>query len=302
MVYHFLDRPLSLQYAVNMQARSDQASKQLLRAFLQDDGTFTSELEVSPDPQNADGYFVPNAHRSSPVVATLLGRMTKHACSLELFSSAPDVIDVGECIRKHLNLHILRKKQGDAGLPRQWIICAGKPSTAFEAYGVRRTKGWPRGVHSLPSGLATSIVVVNELPEERSTLLLRLMGRGRTLRRAVSELKALSDEDFELCIALPILVRYRIEAAAEPVSPADEEFVMNTQEIMDRFQREAEQRGERRGELRGRRNTILHLLRRKFGELPPNITARIQAANADMLEKLEDKLLFASSLEDVFAP
>jgi hypothetical protein len=117
-----------------MHTRSDQAMKQLLRAALESGGSFTSELEVSPDPQNADGYFVPNPNRQSPVASTLLGRMTRQPCSFEVFSATPDASEIGECIRKHLNLrHILLAKHGPAGLPRQWIISSGKPSSAFRS-------------------------------------------------------------------------------------------------------------------------------------------------------------------------
>jgi hypothetical protein len=121
------------------------------------------------------------------------------------------------------------------------------------------------------------------------------MGRGRTLRRAVADLKGLSDDDFERCIALPILVRFRIEAAAEPVSPVDKEFLMNSQEIMDMIEQRAEQRGRRSSVLR----LLLRQLRQKFGELPEHMVARVQAADAETLERFADKLLSANSLDEV---
>ncbi len=277
--------------------------KQLLRACLEFNhaGQFTSEMEVSPDPQNADGYFVPNPERSSPVTSTLLGRMSDHPCSFEVFSAAPDVGESKECVRKLLNLHhILEGKEPNAPLPRQWIISSGLPKSAFGELGARRAKGWPEGVYRLARAFDTFFIVASELPEDRSTLLLRLMGRGRTLRRAVEDLKKLSEDDFERCTALPILVRFRIEAAAEPVSTVDEEFLMNTQEVMDMFEQRAEQRGEQRGLVR-QRKMVLRQLRRKFGDLPEAILARVDAADADTLDRFADKLLFAASPQEVVA-
>ncbi|MBK9261305.1 MAG: DUF4351 domain-containing protein [Polyangiaceae bacterium] len=281
-----------------MVTRYDQLGKQMLRASLQERGSFTSELEVSPDPQQVDGYFVPDLERPSPVAGTLLGRMTERPCSFEVFSAPPDVLDVEGCIRKHLNLrHILRKQIEAPGLPHQWILSAGKPSKAFDATWARVAETWPCGVYEQPPVNATSIVVLSDLPEERSTLLLRLMGRGRTLKRAIEELKSLSNDEFEKCIALPILVRYRIEAVNEPASPADEEFLMNTQEIMDMYER----RAELRGKLQGRRETVQRLLRRKFGVLPEDVVTRVENADAQLLDQLEEKVLYANSLDEVFA-
>jgi hypothetical protein len=71
---------------------------------------------------------------------------------------------------------------------------------------------------------------------------------------------------------------------------------------MDMFERRAELRGELRGVLQGERNAVLRLLRRKFGELPDDVVARVQNADAPLLEQLEEKVLFAKSLDEVFAP
>lgn len=270
----------------------------MLRASLENRGTFTSAMEVSPDPQQADGYFVPDLSRSSPVTNTLLGRMTERPCSFEVFSASPEVLEVETCLRKHFNLrHILRKSKELSEGPHQWILCAGKPLSALDATWARQVADWPGGVYELSPVNATSIVVLSELPEERPTLFLRLMGRGRTLRRAVAELKTLSEDEFEKCIALPILVRYRIEAVDEPAQPADEEFIVNTQEIMDMYER----RAELRGRLQGQRETVLRLLRRKFGPLPETVVTRIQNADAQWLELVEDRVLFAGSLDEVIA-
>jgi hypothetical protein len=67
-----------------------------------------------------------------------------------------------------------------------------------------------------------------------------------------------------------------------------------------RVELRGEQRGEQRGLLKGQRTTVLRQLRRKFGELPEKIVARIQAAETEALEQFEDKLLFAQTLDEVF--
>ncbi len=79
---------------------------------------------------------------------------------------------------------------------------------------------------------------------------------------------------------------------------------MNTQEtyeiFVQRITRDGEQRGEQRGELDGQRKTVLRLLRRKFGALPDDVVTRVQNADTALLEMLEDKVLFANTLDDMF--
>jgi hypothetical protein len=68
---------------------------------------------------------------------------------------------------------------------------------------------------------------------------------------------------------------------------------MNTQEIMDKMEQRAEQRAQR--------SIVLRQLRRKFGELPEHVMARVQAADTDTLDRYTDKLLFANSLDEVIS-
>ncbi|UQA63632.1 DUF4351 domain-containing protein [Polyangium aurulentum] len=121
------------------------------------------------------------------------------------------------------------------------------------------------------------------------------MGRGRTLRRAVAELLALPDDDIERCIALPILVRYRIESASQPSTHADEEFLMSTQDVLKVWEKQVEERGAREGQ----RRVLLRLLRSRFGELPKTALARIEAADSEELDRWAERVLSAQTAEDV---
>jgi predicted transposase YdaD len=62
-----------------------------------------------------------------------------------------------------------------------------------------------------------------------------------------------------------------------------------------------EARGEARGLLEGRRLTLLHLARARFGPLPPAFTARVEAADNNALDLWSLRLLTASSLEEIVA-
>jgi hypothetical protein len=57
---------------------------------------------------------------------------------------------------------------------------------------------------------------------------------------------------------------------------------------------------EERGILRGKRDTLLRLLRRKFGDLPESVAAKVQAIQTEAeLDRLSERILDAGSLEEM---
>ncbi len=60
-------------------------------------------------------------------------------------------------------------------------------------------------------------------------------------------------------------------------------------------------KGEREGMLKGERKMLLLMLRARFGNLPSEIDARVQAAGSELLDQWVTRVLGAKTLEDVFA-
>ena len=56
---------MTSDFATVVHTRYDQAFKQIVGATLEPLGSFGPELEVSPDPQRADGFFVPDPAKIS---------------------------------------------------------------------------------------------------------------------------------------------------------------------------------------------------------------------------------------------
>ena len=73
------------------------------------------------------------------------------------------------------------------------LICAGTPRALLRAMTFTPMKGWPQGFCEGPAGSGLRAVLVRELAVAPDTLLLRLMGAGAVLRRAVAEVEALPD-------------------------------------------------------------------------------------------------------------
>jgi hypothetical protein len=53
------------------------------------------------------------------------------------------------------------------------------------------------------------------------------------------------------------------------------------------------------GEVRGKREALLRLLSLKFGPLPEEVTARVQAIELEELDACLDRILFANSLAEM---
>jgi hypothetical protein len=139
-------------------------------------------------------------------------------------------------------------------------------------------------------------VVVNELPVTRDTLLVRLLGAGSVLKRAIAELQALPAEAPERRLALPVLLRSRLTVPTDPAQQTsdDQEFLMNTQDIVETWRREAMKEGERK--------VLLRQLRRRFGaEVDGEIERRVAAAPAEQVEVWTERVLSATTLAELLA-
>jgi hypothetical protein len=120
------------------------------------------------------------------------------------------------------------------------------------------------------------------------------------LKRAIAELQALPPEAPERRLALPVLLRLRLTVPTDPVQQTsdDQEFLMNTQDIVETWRREAIQEGLERGE----RKVLLRQLRRRFGaEVDGEIERRVAAAPPEQLEVWAERVLSAATLTEVLA-
>ena len=197
---------------------------------------------------------------------------------------------------------------------------------------LHRLEGWPPGIYEGPSLLWTRLVVVSELPITPDTLLLRLLGAGLVLKQAIAEIKALRTADPARSLALPLLVRLRLEIPADPAQRTDDdqEFLMQTQDIVETWRQEAIQEGVKQGILQGVQQGILQgvqqgilqgvqqgvqqgiqqgecavllrLLRQRFGAaVDAHVEQRIATAPVEQIDLWTMRILSATALAEVFA-
>lgn len=268
-----------------MHNRFDQFIKRLVRKGFSPAGHVETDAEVSPDALRIDVCFLPDAARVRKALAPLglLGRIGRTACTLEPFHRTPSGEQVADCFMKHrLFCRELRRRKPRPPVPTQWIISSGRPSAALAGLSFRKSRQGS-GLYEGPALMRTKIVVVSELPRTRDTLLVRLMGAGRTLKQAIADLRALPQDAPERLLALPILVRLRLEISADPLkqTKSDREFLMNTQDVekyLQQLHNEGLEKGREKGRDEGFAQAVVAAYQARFGAPPAALVAAVERA------------------------
>ena len=76
--------------------------------------------------------------------------------------------------------------------PCLWIISNGSPDSLIEAMRLRPMDGWPKGCFAGRPFDLFHLVVLRKLPGTPETLLLRLLGRGKTFDEATDDVVRVS--------------------------------------------------------------------------------------------------------------
>jgi len=276
--------------------RFDLFGKDMVSTALETCGPVVTDAEVPADPRKIDLWFMPDSTREPvPDYLGLLARLLAGPSTLEFFHNTPNGDELAACVVKHgMFRHRLLLRKEPPPIPIQWVISSGRPKDGIEGLWLRAMNvndGWPSGIYEGPPLLWTRLVVVNELPVRRDTLLLRLLGADRVLEKAITELKELEAEAPERTLALPILLRLRLEVPTDPTSD-DREFLMQTQDIVETWRQEAVQ--EMQAE------AVLTVLRVRGIDIPDAVRKHILAQkDLEQLKRWLEKAAVASSIREV---
>ncbi|HEY0991577.1 MAG TPA: DUF4351 domain-containing protein [Kofleriaceae bacterium] len=280
----------------------DRLGKQLVRDALQGRGSVETDAEVPAHTRHIDAWVTPgDGCASLPDQLGLLGRIISRSVTLEFFHNTPSAEELHVCLLKHGEFrHFLSRQKTLPPVPVQWVISSGRPDGGIDGLGFRPTVGPPSGIYDSPPVHCTRLVVVNELPVARDTLLVRLLGAGSVLKQAIAELHALPEDAPERRLAFPVLLRLRLTVPSDPAQQTsdDQEFLMNTQDIVETWRREVIQEGLEQGE----RKLLLRLLRRRFGAAVDGETERrVATASAEQVEVWAERVLSAATLAELLA-
>ena len=289
-----------------LRTRFDQFGKQMVRTVVAACGSIETDAEAPAETRRIDLWFTPDpACEPVPGYLGLLGRIIAGPSTLEFFHNTPSGDELADCLIKHGQFRrYLSLRKPPPPVPMQWVISSGRPKGGIEDLRLHRLKGWPPGIYEGPRSLWTRLVVVSELPVRPDTLLLRLLGAGQVLKQAIAELKALRAEDPVRSLALPLLVRLRLEIPTDPAQRTDDdqEFLMQTQDIVEIWRQEAIQEGVKQGIQQGECAVLLRLLRQRFGDaVDADVEQRVATAPIEQINLWTMRILSATTLAEVFA-
>ena len=288
----------------------DQFAKEYLEELLTSLGQVETSKDVKSEVREIDVWFVPNPSPSNASELGLLAKMATTSCLFEPFRNPPSEVEIRSCLLKLYTVHgdLLRQAKrekrtlSEAELPHLWILtpsCSARMLNGFGAK-IQESGNWHEGVYFLPELLKGSIVVINQLPVTEDTLWLRVLGKGRTQKQAVEELVQLSSESSKWNQLLEILASWRKNIEVKDnVSDEDRELIMNLSPAYLKQREEWRQEGLQEGLQEGEQNILLRLLKRRFGEIAPDLEQRITSLSIPQLEALVDAQLDFSNLDDL---
>jgi hypothetical protein len=211
--------------------------------------------------------------------------------------------EVEACIYKRDGLSLMRAQRARQNgqprpeRPRLWMVSTGRPREVMRTYEAEPMADWPQGFWTLRRGHGLHVVVLPELPQTPDTLVLRLLGRNTTLERAIGDCAVLPRGSPIMRRLKPLLLAFKPHI----VQHLPRKLAMNMLEKVDAMYADWERTTTARGRREGERIALVRLLERRFGALPAALSARVAGANEQVIERWLDRVLDATSLDDVFA-
>ena len=292
----------------------DQLAKQIGKEALDASGLTIVQREISRDAQHADILHDPDPTRGAERARLgLLGRMAEVLCLLEIFGHTLAGAELRACLGKHFAYWEERTRKARAPSRRRkmneprpgsliepflWIVAADVSMPMRRTLDLKPAPGWPLGTYSLAGDLfRVGIVVVSELPRDRSTLLVRIMAAGPRLGQALEDLAALPKSAHEHAVADQVLLNLNHALGSKPSPTTEEqEFIM----IIHTTFAEAKEIAWNAGRVQEAARALLTVLRVRGIALQEAIRERIQAEkDPERLERWLEKAAVATSIAEV---
>jgi Domain of unknown function (DUF4351) len=287
----------------------DQFSKQILEEFLSPLGIVNINREVPGEARWIDVWFEPSAQPDiDSATLGLLGRIAATPCLLEAFRQQPPLIDIFSCKQKLFSVFGEWQRQAEredrkipdafGGFPWLWILSPSVSNLLLSRVNMIAADDWPSGVYCDRANY-TALIAINQLPEDESTLWIRLLGSGKVQERAIAEILAFDPDDPRRANVLQLLVTWKISLELTSTIAQEEQTVMAqlSQAYLEWEQRTL-QRGVEQG-LRHERLLILRLLNQRVGVLPEQIVAQIETLPLVQLEALGEALLEFTQVQEL---
>ncbi len=295
----------------------DDFVKEYLPELIKDYGIVFSGKKIASQIKEIDVFFQPHKkiiNESNQL--GLLKKFLKTICLFEVYRNSVYTHQIIECIGKlsdvKTSISREKKKNKEKNKGQEevnlWILTPTLSDTILNSFEAKRKEDWEEGIYFLPVPLSTRIIVIHQLPVNKETLWLRMLGKGKVQEKAIEELKLLSvdnayrDSVLELVSNLFTMLQLNKEKSQD-LTAEDKELIMKLSPIykarLDEVKQEGIQQGVEQGIQQEATLLIVRQLKRKVGELPANFEARVMGLSVSVLEDLGEALLDFNSLDDL---
>jgi hypothetical protein len=184
----------ALRFPKMTRSLHDQFAKLCLAGFLESFGVAEIGREMTSEVRQVDLWFDPDPDRLAASQALgLLGRMVSTQCLLEPFRNPIQADHILDCQSKlnQVRLELLRKaksqkqRRSQVTLPQLWILSPAVSPKVLHGFAAAEKSDWSSGVYFLPELQRAALVAINQLPVDRDTLWLRLLGRDSVQNQAI---------------------------------------------------------------------------------------------------------------------
>ena len=307
----------------------DEFVKQYIPALVEDYGMAKDSQKIRSQIKEIDVFFQPTTTLpTSPETLGLLGKLAQTTCLFEVYRNPVTADEINECLGKLVEVktelkRVKRKDKSGQLSPKQavklWILTPTLSTAILNSFATKPRANGPEGVYLLGPALDTGIVVIHQLPRNRETLWLRILGKGKVQENAIDELKALPAEYphrenvLELISNLYVILEAKKEEK-QTLTTEDEALIMKLSPIYEKKLAQSRQEGIQQGIREGiqqgiqegiqqgieqEATLIVRLLKIKVGDLPTHLETRIMSLPLSQLEELGEALLSFNSLNDL---
>jgi Domain of unknown function (DUF4351) len=302
--YNYFDLSIQFRSHAMTQTPFDQMSKQYLEEFLEPFGSVQRQYEVPGEAKFVDVWFVPDQLTdSSTAKLGILGRMAAGMCLLEPYRNAPTRTEVRVSVMKLVWVQEDERRKAEQderrlnedSLPKLWILASTVSQPVLQESEAKERADWCPGVYFVPEIFKAAIVAIDELPQTKETLWLRILGRDGTQTRAIREVLALPPEHPRRSNILRLLASWKIRIDLGELmdfSEQEEGLVALSEAFLE---------WEQQTEARSQRSLVFLLLEQRVGALSQSVKDKITTLSLPQIEALAIALLNFSSPDELEA-
>ena len=198
-------RVLRVKIAHDVRTHHDEWIKDALALWLRGLGDVVAEARIVGRSRRGDVLY--KQRGDDPALRGRLGELGEIAKGIvlfEVFRNAPNPLDVKKCVVKVVELEaaeerVARREKRATSTIETPSLCVVVPSMSREfavEMGIKAMRGKKRGLYTL-LGMRwrTRVVVANELPDDVSTMWLRLLSRGKVRVKAMEQLRETGEQE-----------------------------------------------------------------------------------------------------------